>query len=57
MHIVDMSTLLIILSLVPGYYHLQRPGYHKVPLDLRERKQEKISTNMNISTCVNPPIT
>jgi hypothetical protein len=28
MHLVDMSTLLILLSLGPGYLHPLGPGYH-----------------------------
>jgi hypothetical protein len=28
MHLVGMSTLLILLSLGPGYHHPPRPGYH-----------------------------
>jgi hypothetical protein len=28
MHLVDMSTLLILLSLGPGYHHPLGPGYH-----------------------------
>jgi hypothetical protein len=29
MHFIGMSTLLILLSLGPGYHHVPGPGYHK----------------------------
>jgi hypothetical protein len=28
MHLVDMSTILILLNLGPGYHHPPGPGYH-----------------------------
>jgi hypothetical protein len=31
MHLVDMSTLLILLSIGPGYHHPQGSGYHNLP--------------------------
>jgi hypothetical protein len=31
MHLIDMSTLLILLSIGPGYHHPLGPGYHNPP--------------------------
>jgi hypothetical protein len=41
MHLVDMITLLILLSLRPGYNHLLGPGYHNPPL----RRPTSLSVN------------
>jgi hypothetical protein len=37
MHLIDMSTLIILLSLGQIYHHLLEPGYHN-PTPLEDRR-------------------
>jgi hypothetical protein len=40
MHLIGMSTILILLSLGPGYHHPPRPGYHNPP-PLEDRRPRR----------------